>query len=94
MYHLLNTKGPDGAARAGIAVDGAVFDLEKIMGPVTTIGLVADWETQAPRLEAIANKAAEGGHQDTATGPVAEAGADHAATLFPRAAAMRSKTWR
>ncbi|HSR54730.1 MAG TPA: fumarylacetoacetate hydrolase family protein [Alphaproteobacteria bacterium] len=73
MYHLLNTKGPGGAARACIAVNGTVFDLEKIMGPVNTIGLVADWETQAPRLEAIANEAADGGHQDAAVGPVAEA---------------------
>jgi 2-keto-4-pentenoate hydratase/2-oxohepta-3-ene-1,7-dioic acid hydratase in catechol pathway len=73
MYHLLNTRGPDGAARAGLAVNGTVYDLAKMIGPVTTIGLVADWATQGPRLEALAAAVAEGRHVDAAAGSVAEA---------------------
>jgi 2-keto-4-pentenoate hydratase/2-oxohepta-3-ene-1,7-dioic acid hydratase in catechol pathway len=73
MYQLLNTEGAGGAARAGIAVDGTVFDLEKLMGPVTTVGLVTDWEAQAPRLAALAAEAADGGHAEAASGPVADA---------------------
>lgn len=73
MYHLLNTKGPGGAPRAGIAVDGMVFDLEPILGPVTTIGLVTDWGAASPRLEALAEEAAAGKRAEAAAGPVAEA---------------------
>ena len=47
MYQLLNYLGADGAPHAGIAVKGGVFDLEKAMGPVTTMNSTSPnrWNT-------------------------------------------------
>ena len=73
MYTLLNTQGADGATRAGIAVEGGVFDLENAFGPVTTMDLITDWEASAPRLEALGAEAATGALDDARVGTVAEA---------------------
>ena len=70
MYKLLNTQGADGEPRAGIAVGDNVYDLEKALGPVTTMGLVCDWQKSAPKLDAFAAKAASGGAEDAKVGPV------------------------
>ncbi len=72
MYKLLNYLGADGAPHAGIAVKGDVFDLEKAMGPVTTMDLVMDWEASRPRLEALGAEAAAGALDGARVGTVAE----------------------
>ena len=72
MYNLVNTQGADGAPHAGIAVDDAIFDLEKAMGPVTTMDLVMDWEASHPKLEALGAEAARGALDGARIGAVGD----------------------
>ncbi len=99
MYQLLSYAGPDGTARAAIAVDGAAFDLVRaaeaagkaLPGP-RIIDAVRSWDAARPVLAAIAEAAATGRTEAAALGKV-EALELRAPLLYPNTLFMAGSNY-
>lgn len=57
QYRLLNHAGPDGGARPGILVDGAVIDLAEAGVAGSTLELLGDWDAASRTLRDTAGLA-------------------------------------
>lgn len=64
-YRLLSYRCSDGAARAGVMIEGRVHDAEGLLGNagLSVLSILQDWERNAARLEEIAARYAPNGGQ-------------------------------